>query len=51
MKLYYMIGSEDIQEDFHSIDIDLKKPSQYGFTFLTLFTSVQTDFQPLEDNF
>ena len=51
MKIFYIIGLEDSVEDIQSIKIDLNKPSQYGFTFLTLYNSVQTDFHPLESRY
>jgi hypothetical protein len=48
LKIVYMIGPEDI-ENLKVLVIDLKKHSQFGFSFLTLYTNVQTDLQPLED--
>ena len=51
LKIFYIIGLEDSAEDIQSIKIDLNKPSQYGFTFLTLYNSVQTDFHPLESSY
>ena len=43
-----MIGKSDIEENFKFLDIDMKKRSQFGSSFLTLYTDVQTDFENLE---
>ena len=43
-----MIGKNDIEENFKFLDIDMKKRSQFGSSFLTLYTDVQTEFENLE---
>merc|ERR1719320_2087836 len=48
LKIFYMIGKNDIEENFRFLDIDMKKRSQFGSSFLTLYTDVQTEFENLE---
>ena len=44
-----MIGAKDIDENFEVLTLNMKKRSQFGSSFLTLYTDVQNDLQPLHE--
>ena len=48
MKLFYMIGSNYQEREIQVVYLDLKKPSESGTTFITLYTAVDSDLDDLE---
>ena len=48
MKLFYMIGSNYQEREIQVVYLDLKKPSESGTTFITLYTAVDSEFDALE---
>ena len=50
MKLFYMTGSNNLERNFKVFYLDLKKPSECGTTFITMYTSVDYNFNGLEDD-
>ena len=49
LKIFYMVGTKDVDENFEVLSLDMKKRSQFGFSFLTLYTDVQNDLEPLHE--
>ena len=50
MKVFLLLGEEDVTAEEESVLLDSRTRSQFGTAFITLFTSVQSDFSRLEEN-